>query len=204
MTQVLNTSGDGANAMACPVGVAVDAADNVYVAAFSSSNAFKITPVGVASEIIDASGDGTHALGGTLDVAVDGAGNVFVTGNTSDNGGAVHVHGTLNLDRVLLSGNTAEEGGALHFHGADGGSLLNVTISGNSATNAEGGAIWTDTVISVTNCSFGFESGRDYLVFAGAENYGLYSTDKCSGTKPSSENTELIDWLDQRDDAANK
>jgi hypothetical protein len=76
-----------------------------------------------------------------------------LTGNNHSgvgSGGAIHVHGTANLDRVLLSGNTADNGGAIGFHGANGGSLTNVTISGNTTTG-NGGGIWNDSVISVTN-----------------------------------------------------
>ncbi|MEJ7592857.1 MAG: cadherin domain-containing protein [Planctomycetaceae bacterium] len=85
--------------------------------------------------------------------------DVAFSGNTSDAGGAVHVHGTLNLNRVTLANNTANSGGALYFHGADGGSLLNVTISGNTATSGEGGAIWTDSAITVTNATFANNTG---------------------------------------------
>ena len=80
-----------------------------------------------------------------------------LTDNTSDKGGAIHVHGTANLNRVLLHDNSVTnpgpgrgEGGAIHFHDADGGTLTNVTISGNTSED-EGGGLWTNTVISITN-----------------------------------------------------
>ena len=83
--------------------------------------------------------------------------DAFLTSNTSDRGGAIHVHGTAHLNRVLLYNNSAVnpgpgqgEGGAIHFHNADGGSLTNVTISGNSAED-DGGGLWTDSSIAVTN-----------------------------------------------------
>ncbi len=85
--------------------------------------------------------------------------DVRMTGNESSNsGGAIHVHGTLNLNRVLLDNNTASDGGALGFHGADGGLLTNVTISGNTATG-DGGAIHTDSVIFITNSTIANNTG---------------------------------------------
>ena len=88
----------------------------------------------------------------------------MLTGNTNNGtgnaggGGGIHVHGTANLDRVLLSGNNADSGGAISFHGAVGGSLTNVTVSGNTATG-NGGGLWTDTAITVTNSTFTLNNG---------------------------------------------
>ena len=45
---------------------------------------------------------------------------------------------------------TASIAGAIHFHGADGGTLTNVTISGNSAEDT-GGGLWSDSAITVIN-----------------------------------------------------
>ena len=92
--------------------------------------------------------------------------DAMLTGNTNSgtgnagSGGAIHVHGTANLDRVLMSGNSAESGGAIGFHGADGGSLTNVTISGNTSTG-NGGGLWTDTPITVTNSTFTLNHGNN-------------------------------------------
>jgi predicted outer membrane repeat protein len=92
--------------------------------------------------------------------------DAILTGNDGDagsgggEGGAVHVHGTLNANRVLFSGNTAKVGGAIHFHGAIGGSLTNVTISGNTSSN-QGGGIWTDTPITLTNSTVTLNSAND-------------------------------------------
>ncbi|MGB6043444.1 MAG: choice-of-anchor Q domain-containing protein, partial [Pirellulales bacterium] len=103
----------------------------------------------------DNNGGGAYVNGGsTLNLT-----DVRMTGNESSNsGGAIHVHGTLNLNRVLLDNNTAPDGGALGFHGADGGSLTNVTISGNTATG-DGGAIHTDSVIFITNSTIANNTG---------------------------------------------
>ncbi|MGB7346993.1 MAG: DUF4347 domain-containing protein [Pirellulaceae bacterium] len=77
--------------------------------------------------------------------------NALLQDNTSNDGGAIHVHGTAHLNSVLLYNNTASgKGGGINFHGADGGSLTNVTISGNSSGN-DGGGIFTDTSITIIN-----------------------------------------------------
>ncbi|MCP3938114.1 MAG: hypothetical protein GY708_22435, partial [Actinomycetia bacterium] len=60
-----------------------DAAGNVYLACFSSSNAFKITPGGTITEIIDPTGDGTNNLHWPGGIAVDSLGNVFTTSTTN-------------------------------------------------------------------------------------------------------------------------
>ncbi|MCP4029035.1 MAG: hypothetical protein GY736_22345, partial [Sphingomonas sp.] len=86
--------------------------------------------------------------------------DAFLTGNNhsgAGSGGAIHVHGTAHLDRVLMSGNTADHGGAIGFHNTGGGSLTNVTISGNTATG-EGGGLWTDVPITVTNSTIAFNT----------------------------------------------
>ncbi|GAA5511071.1 DUF4347 domain-containing protein [Novipirellula caenicola] len=79
--------------------------------------------------------------------------------NSSNDGGAIHVHGTANLQRVLLFNNNASgKGGAINFHGADGGSLTNVTISGNTASS-DGGGLYTDTNITITNSTITLNTG---------------------------------------------
>ncbi len=110
----------------------------------------------------------------TIRGAVNSRGAIHVDGNATLNltdvtvrdnvgtagGGAGHFHGTLNLNRVTLHNNSADSGGALYFHNADGGSLVNVTISGNTATSGEGGAIWTNTKITITNSTIVNNLGR--------------------------------------------
>ena len=69
-----------------PTDIAVDTEGNVYVSGIGSDNAFKITPLGVITEIIDSTGDGAgNPLDAPEGIAVDGLGNVYVTGYTSDN-----------------------------------------------------------------------------------------------------------------------
>ncbi|WP_342347566.1 DUF4347 domain-containing protein [uncultured Nitrospira sp.] len=79
---------------------------------------------------------------------------------TGSEGGAFHVHGTLNLNRVLIANNLADKGAGIYFHGADGGTLTNVTFSGNTAVD-EGGGVWTDTPITVINSTFTLNNAND-------------------------------------------
>ena len=76
ITEIIDATGDGAdNPVGGAVGVAVDDAGNVYVAAYDSDNVFRITPAGKITEIIDAAGDGAgNPLDGPSRVAVDAAG----------------------------------------------------------------------------------------------------------------------------------
>ena len=96
ITEIIDVFGDGTgNSLVFPQGVAVDSADNVYVAGQNSANAFKIaTPASCSTggtpctitQIIDATGDGVgNALNGPLGLAVDPIGNVYVAGLASDN-----------------------------------------------------------------------------------------------------------------------
>ncbi|QDS88367.1 Cadherin domain protein [Rosistilla ulvae] len=78
----------------------------------------------------------------------------------NDRGGGVHVHGTLNATGVLFTNNTAEDGGAIYYHGANGGTLTNVTISGNIALH-EGGGIWTDTDITIISSTITLNDAND-------------------------------------------
>ena len=76
-----------------PMGVAVDAAGNVYVAEYTNSTIRKITPTGVVStfagrSLVRGRGDGTGSAAlfdQPFGIAVDAAGNVYVadTGNNS-------------------------------------------------------------------------------------------------------------------------
>jgi hypothetical protein len=75
----------------------------------------------------------------------------------SGDGGAFQVKGTLNLNRVLIDNNVADKGGAIYFNNADGGTLTNVTITGNNASN-EGGGVWTDKPITITNSTIAFNT----------------------------------------------
>jgi len=85
VTQVLDSTGDGLNSANCPVGVAVDSADNVYVATFLSDNVFQISPSGVVTEVLNASGGDGAVLMGPMGVAMDADDTVYVTGHLSDN-----------------------------------------------------------------------------------------------------------------------
>ncbi len=87
ITQLIDATGDGGgNTLDRPRGITVDAAGNVYVAGYTTHNAFKIEPDGTITEIIDSTGDGVgNSLDGPAGIAVDGSGNVYVAGSNSDN-----------------------------------------------------------------------------------------------------------------------
>ena len=68
-----------------PRGIAVDGSGNAYVAGYSTSNAFKIAPGGVITEIIDHAGGVGSILDTACDIAVDGSSNVYVAGRFSNN-----------------------------------------------------------------------------------------------------------------------
>ena len=96
VTQVLDASGGGAGLLDDPTGLAVDAADNLYVAGRGSDNVFRVTPAGVATVIADVFGDGAgNFLQEPIGLAVDASGNVYVACIESNNafriepGGAV-------------------------------------------------------------------------------------------------------------------
>ena len=87
ITEIIDAAGDGAgNILDLPQDITTDSSGNVYVAGFSSSNAFKITPGGTITEIIDSTGDGAgNPLSLVFGIETDSSGNVFVSGLGSDN-----------------------------------------------------------------------------------------------------------------------
>ncbi len=115
------------------------------------------------------SGGGIHVeTSSTLNLS-----DAVLTGNNQSGGsggGAVHVHGTLNLDRVLIYNNPAVDKGAVTFHNASGGTLTNVTISGNTTTN-QGGGLWTNSPITVTNSTIAFNTSTGDLSFIVAPDF---------------------------------
>ncbi len=137
-TQIIDTTGSGTpgETLVQPMGITTDAVGNVYIAAGSTNNAFKITPVGVISQIIDAAGSGVpgETLAGSNGIAVDPAGNVYVSGRLSHNVFRIEPGGT--ITRIIDS--TGDGGGnALTTPwgvvlGADG----NVYVCGEFSHNA--------------------------------------------------------------------
>ena len=86
VTLIMDESGDGAgHVMVNPFGMRTDAAGNLYVAC-DSSNAFRVTPAGVITELINFAGDGQgHHLEYCRAIALGGTGEVFVAGQGTDN-----------------------------------------------------------------------------------------------------------------------
>ena len=130
-----------------------NAADRVFT--IENNSTATLTGITIMNGDNNTGGGVSVDNGSTLNLS-----DAIVKDNTSDKGGGIHVHGTANLDRVLLYNNTADEGGAIHFHGADGGSLTNVTISGNNASD-DGGGLWTDSSITITNVTIADNSAGD-------------------------------------------
>lgn len=80
ITQILDSTGDGANALVFPFDIATDGAGNIVVTDLGSSKVFKIPACGPISVILDSTGDGQSAAD-PLFVAMDSAGNAFVSGD---------------------------------------------------------------------------------------------------------------------------
>ena len=118
--------------------------------------------------------------------------DVEVTGNASSNhGGGIFVSGMLTLDRVTIEGNTGNNGGAIAFLGASGGSLTNVTISGNTGT-LTGGGLWTDTPITVNNSTFTLNNTiNGGGIFANVATVTISNT-IVSGNTASSANDDVV------------
>lgn len=85
ITQIIDHTGDGTNALAVPCGPALDAHGNAFVVGAGNANVFRVTPQGEVSLLIDATGNGTHPLLTASGIAVDAAGNVYVSGTDSHN-----------------------------------------------------------------------------------------------------------------------
>ena len=92
ITEIIRNSGDGTgdntgdNELLSPNSLAFDSSDNIFVSGANSHNVFKITPLGVITEIIDATGDGAGiALVRPEALAVDSDDNVYVAGFNSHN-----------------------------------------------------------------------------------------------------------------------
>lgn len=85
-TVVINTN-VGPSSFADPdhMSVAIDSIGNVYVAGYNSHNVFKVTPLGVVTEVVDSTGDGgSNTLQRVLGLSVDAADNRYMVGQTSN------------------------------------------------------------------------------------------------------------------------
>ena len=95
----LRISGSAATSL----GIAVDAARNIYVGGVGTDNAFKITPAGGITEIIDATGDG---MGNLLDevqgLAAEADGDVYVTGEDTNNAFRITAAGVTGRHPLLV------------------------------------------------------------------------------------------------------
>jgi hypothetical protein len=124
---------------------------------FETNGSITVTMSGLAIQNGRASGNGAGVF--VDNSSILNLSDAILTNNdgTGGDGGAFHVHGTLNLNRVLIDNNQANKGAGIYFHNAIGGTLTNVTISGNTATN-EGGGIWTENPITIMNSTITFNT----------------------------------------------
>ena len=130
---VLDSTGDGLSGARCPVGIAVDSADNVYVATLLSDNVFRISASGVVTEVLDASGGDVAPLVGPIGVAVDADDTVFVTGYLSNNVFAMTASGEV---EVILDASGGGTGTPLELpFGVAVDAAGNVFVAGFGATS---------------------------------------------------------------------
>ena len=148
-------------------------------------------------------GNGPTLPGGGILVEAGGGlhlADSAVEGNTADRGGGIFSAGTLVIERSTIAHNNAV-GGTTGFGGGiqigDGtASLVNTTVSGNSA-EVQGGGIWTQENLELTHVTIADNFGAGlHQQFAGAErtlatnvlfarNFG----GNCAGTTPVIEST---------------
>ena len=100
-------------------------------------------------------------IGNAGAILVAASGKVYLNKNVADNGNS------------LFNNNSAVNGGALATGGSGTYEIYNYTFTKNSATSY-GGAIYTQTNLAVTNCTFGGESTTD-------DPYALGNTAKRGG-----------------------
>ena len=88
--------------------------------------------------------------------------DVALVGNSAaTSGGGLRAEGVTTLTRVTVSGNSAVDGAGIHQFGSSSDfTLVNVTVSGNVASG-EGGGIWTNRTMSVTNSTIAFNVAND-------------------------------------------
>ena len=105
---IIDESGDGlGQTLAFPLRTIVDPTGNIYVSGYSSDNVFKITPLGVITEIIDARGepeDLDKNCERAFDLAIDAEGNVFVVCQVSSNVFKITPDGVITeiIDNVVI------------------------------------------------------------------------------------------------------
>ncbi|MBI3640305.1 MAG: SBBP repeat-containing protein [Thaumarchaeota archaeon] len=133
ITQIIDSTGDGAHALDIPVGIATDSSGNVFVEGRSSLNVFKITPSGTITQIIDSTGDGAHALDIPVGIATDSSGNVFVTGGNSNNTFKITPSGTITQIIDSTGDGTHALSDALEVATDSSG---NVFVTGGNSDNA--------------------------------------------------------------------
>ena len=101
-----------------------------------------------------------------------------VSGNhATDTGGGIGVSGVLTIECVTIEGNSADVGGGIYLNNGSSATLLNATLSGNSAAH-DGGAIYTKSVADITNSTIAYNTagGAGGIHKQGSGNASLKNT----------------------------
>ncbi len=94
---------------------------------------------------------------------------------TTGNGGGVIVLGTAIMDRVTIVNNSANSGGGLALQGGSTTTVLNTTVSGNTAVGT-GGAIFNRGATTLTNSTIAWNAGSDGINLGGSGSISLKNT----------------------------
>jgi CSLREA domain-containing protein len=172
-TYTLSLTGTGENAAATGD---LDITDDLILAGDSAKTTF--IDGAAADRVFDILGSAVTISGITIQngSASDGGGirlnasssltlhDAAVSDNHATNtGGGILVSGLLTLNRVTIEGNSGDVGGGIYVNNGASASLINDTLSGNSAVT-NGGAIFTKNTVDITNSTI---AGNDALAGAG-------------------------------------
>jgi hypothetical protein len=114
------------------------------------------------------SGNSAGIGGGIVNNGMLTCTNSTLGGNSAGLGGAIFSIETLSMHNTLVAGNTAGEGGGIYINGGTA-TLLNSTLSGNTADTAGGGIDNDVGTVTFLNSTL---SGNSTLYGGGIDNFG--------------------------------